>query len=37
MHQPLMNMADPMTSEIAMNYVGKPNQEMTNTLSAAIW
>jgi predicted MFS family arabinose efflux permease len=37
LRQPLMNMAGPMTSEIAMNYVGKRNQEITSTLTSAIW
>jgi hypothetical protein len=37
LRQPLMNMAGPMTSEIAMNYVGKKNQEITSVLSSAIW
>lgn len=37
LRQPLMNMAGPMTSEIAMNYVGKRNQEIVSALSAAIW
>jgi MFS family permease len=35
--QPLMNMAGPMTSEIAMKYVGKKNREITSALLAAIW
>lgn len=37
LRQPLMNIAGPMTSEIAMNYVGKRNQEITSTLTSAIW
>lgn len=37
LRQPLMNMAGPMTSEIAMNYVGKKNQEITSALMAAVW
>lgn len=37
LRQPLMNMAGPMTSEIAMNYVGKKNQEITSVLTSAIW
>lgn len=32
-----MNMAGPMTSEIAMKFVGKKNQEITSALMAAIW
>lgn len=35
--QPLMNMAAPMTSELAMNYVGKKNREMLSAIIAAIW
>ncbi|MGL5890628.1 MAG: hypothetical protein ACRC3B_12120, partial [Bacteroidia bacterium] len=37
LRQPLMNIAGPMTSEIAMNFVGPRNQEITSALSAAIW
>lgn len=37
LRQPLMNLAGPMTSEIAMNYVGKRNQEITSALISAIW
>ncbi len=37
LRQPLMNMAGPMTSEIAMKYVGNKNQEMTSSLISAIW
>lgn len=37
LRQPLMNMAGPMTSEIAMKFVGKKNQEITSALMAAIW
>jgi predicted MFS family arabinose efflux permease len=37
LRQPLMNMAGPMTSEIAMSYVGKKNQEITSALTSAIW
>lgn len=37
LRQPLMNMAGPMTSEVAMKYVGKRNQEITSALNAAIW
>lgn len=35
--QPLMNMAAPMTSELAMYYVGEKNQEMLSALISAIW
>ncbi|MBO97714.1 MAG: hypothetical protein CMD34_02360 [Flavobacteriales bacterium] len=34
---PLMNMAAPMTSELTMNFVGKKNQEMLSSITAAIW
>lgn len=37
LRQPLMNLAGPMTSEIAMKFVGKKNQEITSALIAAIW
>jgi uncharacterized membrane protein AbrB (regulator of aidB expression) len=37
LRQPLMNMAGPMTSEIAMKFVGKKNQEITSALMAAVW
>ncbi len=37
LRQPLMNMAGPMTSEIAMKFVGKRNQEITSALISAIW
>lgn len=37
LRQPLMNVAGPMTSEVAMNYVGKKNQEITSALISAIW
>ncbi len=35
--QPLMNMAGPMTSELAMKFVGARNQEITSALIAAAW
>lgn len=35
--QPLMNMAMPMTSQLAMNYVGKRNQELMSALSSSVW
>lgn len=35
--QPLMNMANPMTTELTMYYVGEHNREMTSALTGAIW
>lgn len=35
--QPLMNMANPMTSELVMYYVGEKNQELMSAIIAAIW
>ncbi len=35
--QPLMNMANPMTSELVMSYVGSKNREMTAALNGAVW
>ncbi len=35
--QPLMNMANPMTSELVMTYVGPKNREMTAALNGAVW
>jgi hypothetical protein len=35
--QPLMNMAQPMTSELTMNYVGERNREMISAINASIW
>ena len=35
--QPLMNMANPLTSELTMYYVGKRNQELVSALNASIW
>jgi len=32
-----MNMAQPMTSEIVMNYVGEANREIVSALISAIW
>jgi MFS family permease len=37
LRQPLMNMANPMTSELTMYYVGDRNREMTSALTGAIW
>lgn len=35
--QPLMNLANPMTSEMTMYYVGKKNQELMSAISSSIW
>lgn len=35
--QPLMNLANPMTSEMSMYYVGKKNQEMMSAIVSSIW
>lgn len=35
--QPLMNLANPLTSEMVMYYVGKKNQEMTSAVISSIW
>lgn len=35
--QPFMSLANPMTSELTMYYVGKKNQEMMSALSSSIW
>ncbi len=35
--QPLMNLANPMTSEMAMYYVGKKNQEIVSAINSSIW
>ncbi|MGB0930442.1 MAG: MFS transporter, partial [Chitinophagales bacterium] len=35
--QPLMNLANPMTSEVTMYYVGKKNQELMSAISSSIW
>ena len=35
--QPLMNIANPMTSELVMSYVGSKNREMTAALNGAVW
>lgn len=37
LRQPLMNMAGPMTSEVAMKYVGPRNRELTSALISSIW
>ncbi len=35
--QPLMNLAQPMITDVAMKYVGNDNREMMSALQAAIW
>ena len=35
--QPLMNLANPMISEMTMYYVGKKNQELISAVSSSIW
>lgn len=35
--QPLMNMAQPMTSEMTMDYIGPRNQELLTALNSSIW
>jgi len=35
--QPLMNMAGPITTDLAMNYVGKKNHEIIAALSVSMW
>jgi len=37
LRQPMMNMANPMTSELAMYFVGEKNREMTSALTGAVW
>jgi len=37
LRQPLMNMAGPMTTEIAMEYVGKKNHLYASAFTSAIW
>jgi len=37
LRQPLMNMANPMTSELTMKYVGPKNQELISALTSSIW
>ncbi|MGE3164025.1 MAG: MFS transporter [Planctomycetota bacterium] len=37
LRQPLMNMASPITSDLAINYVGKRNRELMSALGASIW
>lgn len=35
--QPLMSLANPMSSELTMYYVGKNNQELVSAIISAIW
>ncbi|MEZ4883400.1 MAG: hypothetical protein R3E32_01595 [Chitinophagales bacterium] len=35
--QPLMNLANPMTSEMTMYYVGRKNQELMSAITSSIW
>ncbi len=35
--QPLMNLANPLTSEMSMYYVGKRNQEIVSAVNSSIW
>lgn len=35
--QPLMNLANPMTSEMVMYYVGQKNRELMSAISSAVW
>jgi hypothetical protein len=35
--QPLMNMANPLLSDFTMKYVGPRNQEITSSLTQALW
>ncbi len=37
LRQPLMNMANPLTSELTMKYVGEKNQELISALTSSIW
>ncbi|MCB1047312.1 MAG: MFS transporter [Calditrichaeota bacterium] len=37
LRQPLMNMAQPMTSEMTMEYIGPRNQELLSALNSSIW
>ena len=34
---PLMNMAQPMTSELVMGYVGRDNRDLTAALMSSVW
>lgn len=35
--QPLMNLANPMSSQMTMYYVGKQNQEIVSAITSTIW
>ncbi len=35
--QPLMNLANPLTSEMSMYYVGKRNQEIVSAINSSVW
>lgn len=37
LRQPFMNMAQPITSELTMTYVGERNRELMSALGASIW
>lgn len=37
LRQPLMNLANPLTSEMTMYYVGKNNRELISAISSSIW
>ena len=37
LRQPLMNMANPIISELTMNLVGSRNREMTSALKQGLW
>lgn len=37
LRQPLMNMAAPITSDLAISYVGSRNRELISALGASIW
>lgn len=37
LRQPLMNMANPMTSELTMKYVGEQNQELISAITSSVW
>lgn len=37
LRQPLMNLANPMTTEMTMYYVGAKNREMMSAVSSSVW
>ena len=37
LRQPLMNLANPLTSEMTMYYVGKNNRELISAIGSSIW